>query len=35
MVKRFGRYLYRNKLLQRDSTTEELEYLKKPGYSFI
>ncbi|WP_372364446.1 DUF924 family protein [Candidatus Uabimicrobium sp. HlEnr_7] len=35
MIERFGRYPYRNKLLGRTSTSEEIEYLKEPGSSFI
>jgi len=30
----FGRFPHRNALLGRDSTTEELEFLKRPGSSF-
>jgi uncharacterized protein (DUF924 family) len=34
IIDRFGRYPHRNALLGRDSTAEELEFLKKPGSSF-
>lgn len=34
VIKRFGRFPHRNKLLGRESTTEELEFLKRPGSSF-
>ncbi len=34
IIKRFGRYPHRNKLLGRESTSEELEFLKQPGSSF-
>ena len=34
IVDRFGRYPHRNKILGRESTPEELEFLRKPGSSF-
>ena len=34
IVERFGRYPHRNAILGRDSTHEELEFLKQPGSSF-
>lgn len=34
IIKRFGRYPHRNKILGRESTPEELEFLSKPGSSF-
>ena len=34
LIDRFGRYPYRNEILGRDSTREELEFLKMPGSSF-
>jgi uncharacterized protein (DUF924 family) len=34
MIDRFGRYPYRNEILGRDSTREELEFLKLPGSTF-
>ena len=34
IVDRFGRYPHRNAVLGRDSTAEELEFLKEPGSSF-
>ncbi|WP_413557792.1 DUF924 family protein [Bdellovibrio sp. HCB209] len=34
LIDRFGRYPYRNEILGRESTKEELEYLKMPGSSF-
>jgi uncharacterized protein (DUF924 family) len=34
IVDRFGRYPHRNSVLGRESTTEELEFLKQPGSSF-
>jgi len=34
IVKRFGRYPHRNKILGRISTPEEVEFLKQPGSSF-
>lgn len=34
IIDRFGRYPHRNKILNRDSTEEELEFLKQPGSSF-
>lgn len=34
IIDRFGRYPHRNKVLQRASTTEEIEFLQKPGSSF-
>lgn len=34
IIKRFGRYPHRNKVLGRESTAEELEFLQQPGSSF-
>lgn len=34
IIDRFGRYPHRNALLGRDSTDEELAFLKEPGSSF-
>jgi uncharacterized protein (DUF924 family) len=34
IVDRFGRYPHRNAILGRDSTDEELEFLRQPGSSF-
>lgn len=34
VVRRFGRFPHRNAILGRDSTPEELEFLKRPGSSF-
>jgi uncharacterized protein (DUF924 family) len=34
VIKRFGRFPHRNAILGRDSTPEELEFLKQPGSSF-
>jgi uncharacterized protein (DUF924 family) len=34
IIDRFGRYPHRNKILGRDSTEEEIEFLKGPGSSF-
>jgi uncharacterized protein (DUF924 family) len=34
IVDRFGRYPHRNAILGRDSTPEEIEFLKTPGSSF-
>jgi uncharacterized protein (DUF924 family) len=34
IVDRFGRYPHRNAALNRDSTAEEIEFLKQPGSSF-
>jgi len=34
IIKRFGRYPHRNEILGRESTAEELEFLKQPGSSF-
>lgn len=34
IIERFGRYPHRNKILGRESTPEELEFLKQPGSSF-
>ncbi len=34
IIKRFGRYPHRNKILGRDSTPEEVEFLKQPGSGF-
>ena len=34
IIERFGRYPHRNIVLGRDSTDEEIEFLKQPGSSF-
>ncbi|WP_086480341.1 DUF924 family protein [Oceanospirillum sanctuarii] len=34
IIDRFGRYPHRNAILGRESTPEELEFLKQPGSSF-
>ena len=34
IIDRFGRYPHRNAILGRDSTDEELEFLRQPGSSF-
>ncbi|WP_067519289.1 DUF924 family protein [Endozoicomonas ascidiicola] len=34
IIDRFGRYPHRNEILGRESTTEEVEFLKQPGSSF-
>ncbi len=34
IIKRFGRFPHRNKILGRQSTAEELEFLTQPGSSF-
>jgi len=34
IIEKFGRYPHRNKLLGRESTAEEIEFLTKPGSSF-
>jgi uncharacterized protein (DUF924 family) len=34
IIDRFGRYPHRNKILGRESTEEEVEFLKQPGSSF-
>lgn len=34
IIDRFGRYPHRNKILNRQSTSEELEFLTQPGSSF-
>lgn len=34
IIDRFGRYPHRNAILGRDSTPEEIEFLKQPGSSF-
>ncbi len=34
IVERFGRFPHRNKILGRTSTSEEIEFLKKPGSGF-
>jgi uncharacterized protein (DUF924 family) len=34
IIKKFGRYPHRNKALVRDSTVEEIEFLRQPGSSF-
>jgi uncharacterized protein (DUF924 family) len=34
VIRRFGRFPHRNAILGRDSTPEEIEFLKQPGSSF-
>lgn len=34
IIERFGRYPHRNAILGRESTDEEIEFLKQPGSSF-
>lgn len=34
IIERFGRYPHRNEILGRESTAEELEFLKEPNSSF-
>ena len=34
IIDRFGRYPHRNKILKRESTTDELAFLSEPGSSF-
>lgn len=34
IVDQFGRYPHRNEILGRESTPEEVEFLKQPGSSF-
>jgi uncharacterized protein (DUF924 family) len=34
IIRRFGRFPHRNAILGRDSTPEEIEFLKQPGSSF-
>lgn len=34
IIRRFGRFPHRNRVLGRESTPEELEFLKQPGSSF-
>ncbi|MBK24796.1 MAG: hypothetical protein CME70_12430 [Halobacteriovorax sp.] len=34
IIERFGRYPHRNKILGRQSSNEEIEFLKEPGSSF-
>jgi uncharacterized protein (DUF924 family) len=34
IIDRFGRYPHRNAVLGRESTAEELEFLRQPGSSF-
>lgn len=34
IINRFGRYPHRNQILGRESTAEEIEFLKQPGSSF-
>ena len=34
VIERFGRYPHRNEILSRESTPEEIEYLKQPGSGF-
>ena len=35
IIKRFGRYPYRNKVLGRESTNDEIEYLDKTNHKFF
>lgn len=34
IIKRFGRFPHRNQILKRQSTSEEIEFLKEPGSAF-
>ncbi len=34
IIDRFGRFPHRNEILGRESTKEEIEFLKQPGSSF-
>jgi uncharacterized protein (DUF924 family) len=34
IIERFGRYPHRNRILERQSTEEEIEFLKQPGSGF-
>ena len=34
IIEKFGRYPHRNNILRRESTPEELQFLKQPGSSF-
>ena len=34
IIERFGRYPHRNKVLGRQSTADEIEFLRQPGSSF-
>ena len=34
IIERFGRFPHRNEILGRESTPEEIEFLKEPGSSF-
>ena len=34
VIQRFGRFPHRNSILKRESTSEEIEFLKQPGSSF-
>jgi uncharacterized protein (DUF924 family) len=34
IIQRFGRFPHRNQILKRESTPEEIEFLKQPGSSF-
>ena len=34
IIDRFGRFPHRNAILERESTPEELEFLKEPGSGF-
>lgn len=34
IIERFGRYPHRNSILSRESTVEEIEFLKQPGSKF-
>lgn len=35
IIGRFGRYPYRNKVLGRESTPEEMAWLENPGVSWV
>lgn len=35
IIKKFGRYPHRNDILEREATSEESEFMKSPGSSFI
>lgn len=35
IIKRFGRYPHRNDILSRESTSEEIAFLKTKGSSFL
>ncbi len=34
IIDKFGRFSHRNRILERESTLEEIEFLKLPGSSF-